>query len=99
MTTVKKSLSDLSISKERLARLKRRQDKDIDFSDIPELDDQFWKNAEVRLPEKKTAVYIRLDGDVLDWLKSQGKGYQTRINAILRAYYDAHRNEDPQIKR
>jgi uncharacterized protein (DUF4415 family) len=95
MPTVKKSRNDLSISKERLAKLKARKDEDIDYSDIPELDETFWKNAEVRLPETKTAVYIRLDGDVLDWLKSQGKGYQTRINAILRSYYEAHRDDAP----
>jgi uncharacterized protein (DUF4415 family) len=99
MTTVKKSLDKLSISKERLAQLKAMKDEDIDYSDIPELDDAFWQNAEVRLPETKTGVYIRLDGDVLDWLKSQGKGYQTRINAILRAYYEAHRDETPHAKR
>lgn len=75
------------------------KDEDIDYSDIPELDDAFWQNAEVRLPETKTGIYIRLDGDVLDWLKSQGKGYQTRINAILRAYYEAHRDETPHAKR
>ncbi len=98
MTTVKKSLNELSISKKRLKQLKAIKDEDIDYSDIPELDEAFWKNAEVRLPEAKTGVYIRLDGDVLDWLKSQGKGYQTRINAILRAYYEAHQDETPRPK-
>ena len=93
MTIVKKSLNDLSISKKRLAELEAIQDKDIDYSDIPELDEQFWKNAEVRLPETKTGVYIRLDSDILEWMKSQGKGYQSRINAILRSYYEAHKNE------
>ncbi len=98
MTTVKKSLNELSISKKRLNQIKAIKDEDIDYSDIPELDEDFWQKAEVRLPEAKTGVYIRLDGDVLDWLKSQGKGYQTRINAILRAYYEAHRNEAQQPK-
>ena len=93
MTIVKKSLNKLSISKERLAELEAIQDKEIDYSDIPELDEQFWKNAEVRLPENKKGVYIRLDSDVLEWMKSQGKGYQSRINAILRSYYEAHKNE------
>ena len=93
MTIVKKSLNELSVSKKRLAELKAMKKEDIDYSDIPELDERFWENAEVRLPETKTGVYIRLDGDVLDWLKSQGKGYQTRINAILRAYYEAHHRD------
>ena len=98
MTTVKKSLNELSISKKRLKQLKAIKDEDIDYSDIPELEENFWQKVEVRLPEAKTGVYIRLDGDVLDWLKSQGKGYQTRINAILRAYYEAHRNDAQQPK-
>ncbi|WP_254493973.1 BrnA antitoxin family protein [Bartonella sp. B1099] len=57
-----------------------------DHSDIPPLDDAFWKNA-VRNPfykPTKTVTTVRVDSDVLAWLKSQGKGYQTRINAILR---------------
>ena len=99
MTTIKKSLNELSVSKERLAQLKARSDKDINYSDIPELDTDFWKNAEVRLPETKKGVYIRLDSDVLEWLKGQGKGYQTRINAILRSYYEAHQDEGPHVKR
>lgn len=58
----------------------------IDTSDIPPLDDTFWKSA-VRSPfykPTKTATTVRVDSDVLAWLKSQGKGYQTRMNAILR---------------
>ena len=42
------------------------------------------------VPPGKKQVTVRLDTDVLMWLKSQGRGYQTRINSILRAYYDAH---------
>ena len=99
MTTVKKSLNDLSASKERRNQLKNMKDADIDYSDIPELDQSFWENAEVRIPGEKKAVYIRLDSDVLNWLKSQGKGYQTRINSILRAYYEAHRDKAPRVKR
>ncbi|MCK5355497.1 MAG: BrnA antitoxin family protein [Methyloprofundus sp.] len=93
MTIVKKSLNELSISKDHLAELEAIKDKEIDYSDIPELDEQFWGNAEVRFPENKKGVYIRLDSDVLDWMTSQGKGYQSRINAILRSYYEAQKNE------
>ncbi|MFT4243182.1 MAG: BrnA antitoxin family protein [Acidovorax sp.] len=59
---------------------------DIDYSDIPPLNAEFWQKA-VRNPfykPTKTATTVRVDSDVLAWLKSQGKGYQTRINAILR---------------
>jgi len=72
-------------------RLEKTKDEDIDYSDIPELDDAFFKNAEVRMPSKKS-VTIRLDSDVLAWFKGQGKGYQSRINKLLRVYMDAHQS-------
>ncbi len=66
-------------------------DEEIDYSDIPKTDAAFWKNATVVMPEdRKTQVTIRLDPDVLRWFKDQGAGYQTRINAVLRSYYEAH---------
>ncbi len=40
----------------------------------------------------KTQVTLRVDQDVLEWFKGQGEGYQTRINALLRAYMDAHKS-------
>lgn len=68
-----------------LAKLDRMTDADIDFSDIPELDEEFFKNATVvNWPPAKAQLTIRLDADVLAWLKSNGRGYQTRINRILR---------------
>ncbi|MBD9633275.1 BrnA antitoxin family protein [Pseudomonas sp. PDM19] len=72
-------------------RLSKLKDKDIDTSDIPELGEDFFKNAELHIPAKQ-AVTIRLDADVLEWFKSQGAGYQTRINQLLRQYMQAHRN-------
>ena len=72
--------------KAELEALKTLPDEEIDYSDIPPLGDEFWKNA-VRNPfykPTKTSTTVRLDSDVLMWLKSKGKGYQTRINAILR---------------
>lgn len=60
----------------------------IDYSDIPELDDTFWDRASVEYPENKKPVTIRLDPDVLEWFKSRGRGYQTRINAVLRSYME-----------
>jgi uncharacterized protein (DUF4415 family) len=67
------------------------KDSEIDFSDIPELGKAFFKRAVLGLPEPKTAVTIRLDRQVLDWFKAKGPGYQTRINALLRAYMEAHK--------
>ena len=52
-----------------------------------------WTNAHLTLPPGKEAVTLRLDRDVLKWLRSQGKGYQTRINQVLRAWYDAARHK------
>jgi len=72
-------------------RLRDIKDEDIDISDIPPLDDAFFKNATLRMPENKKAVSLRLDADVLDWFKHQGRGYQTRINAVLRLYMQARR--------
>lgn len=66
--------------------LSKMSDSKIDHSDIPPLDASFWKKA-VRNPfykPVKTSTTVRVDSDVLIWLKSQGKGYQTKINAILR---------------
>jgi uncharacterized protein (DUF4415 family) len=60
------------------------RDEDIDLSDMPEVLD--WSKAEIgkfyRPP--KRSVTMRLDGDVIDWLKGYGKGYQTRVNLLLR---------------
>lgn len=74
-----------------LKRLRKMKDEEIDYSDIPELDEAFFEKAVIVLPQPKASVCMRLDRDVLDWFKSQGKGYQTRINALLRAYMEAHR--------
>ncbi|WP_375623724.1 MULTISPECIES: BrnA antitoxin family protein [unclassified Bartonella] len=61
-------------------------DSAIDHRDILPLNDAFWKNAVFNPFYKptKTVITVRVDSDVLAWLKSQAKGYQTRINAILR---------------
>lgn len=73
-----------------LAALKNRKDEDIDLSDIPEITD--WSRAVVGKfyrPIKKSLT-IRVDKDVLAWLKADGKGYQTRINRLLREAMQGH---------
>lgn len=57
----------------------------VDYSDIPPLGDEFFAKAKAAWPPAKQQLTIRLDTDVLDWLKANGRGYQTRINRILRA--------------
>ena len=80
---------DKPLSPEELAAL---PDTAVDTSDIPELGEAFWNNARVVMPGRgKRQLTVRLDGDVLDWFKAQGKGYQTRMNAVLRSYYEAHK--------
>ncbi|HVY93899.1 MAG TPA: BrnA antitoxin family protein [Bryobacteraceae bacterium] len=69
-----------------IAALAAMPDDTIDFSDIPELDEKFWANA-VRNPfykPVKKQLTVRLDSDVIAWLQRKGKGYQTRLNSILR---------------
>ncbi|MBM4276167.1 MAG: BrnA antitoxin family protein [Deltaproteobacteria bacterium] len=51
-------------------------------------DEKFWKNAEIVLPRKKVSVSIRLDAEVVEWFKQQGRPYQTLINSVLRTYVD-----------
>ena len=69
-------------------------DADIDLSDIPELTPEMFAKAVVKRglkdKENKAQVTIRVDQDVLTWFKSQGHGYQTRINSLLRAYMEAN---------
>ncbi|TVQ20415.1 MAG: hypothetical protein EA367_08630 [Leptolyngbya sp. DLM2.Bin15] len=74
-------------------RLDAMQDDDIDFSDCPEVTPEMFAQAVVRrgLPvtKAKAQVTLRIDSDVLAWFKSQGRGYQTHINQLLRAYMEA----------
>lgn len=72
--------------KAELAALAALPDRDVDVSDVPPLTEAFWQNA-VRNPfykPTKTSTTVRIDSDVLAWLRGQGKGYQSRLNAILR---------------
>ena len=69
-----------------LKALAARADDEIDMSEIPPLTEAFWKQA-VRNPfyrPVKTQLTVRLDADVLAWLRAAGAGYQTKLNAILR---------------
>ena len=72
--------------REHLAELAALSDETIDTSDIPELSDEAWAaGARGRFYRPvKQQITARVDADVLDWLKSQGRGYQGRLNAILR---------------
>jgi len=71
------------------------KDRDVDLSDNPELTPEMFARAIVRrglMPvTRKAQLTLRLDQDVLDWFRKQGRGYQTRINSLLRAFMEAHK--------
>jgi len=73
-------------------------DEDIDTSDLPEPTPEQFARAIARKGLKplplKQQVTLRIDADVLQWFKDQRKGYQSRINALLRAYMEAHRSRE-----
>lgn len=82
----------MSISPKRLEELQNIPEDAIDTSDIPELDANFWSKAKLVKPITKKSISIRVDSDVLDWFKSQGKGYQSLMNAVLRSYVEHQKN-------
>jgi uncharacterized protein (DUF4415 family) len=76
-------------------RVDALKDSDIDLSDMPEVSPEMFARAIVRRGLKpvarKAQLTLRVDSDVLDWFRRQGQGYQTKINALLRAYMNAHK--------
>ena len=76
-------------------RLQRADAQTIDYSDTPELSDEWFLRAaregQLATPPAKKPISIKLDEDVLDYFKGQGTRYQTHINAVLRAYMQAQR--------
>jgi len=89
------------ISPERLAEIAAMRDDEIDFSDIPNMgdDDEFWKNATVGWPPpRKVHLTMRLDENIVAYFKEKGRGYQSRINAVLRSYVEAQRRQEANVK-
>jgi uncharacterized protein (DUF4415 family) len=84
-------------------RVDKLRDRDIDFSDSPEMTPEMFAKGVVRKGLKpvvrKTQVTLRIDEDVLAWFKKQGKGYQTRINALLKAYKEANQTHADRTDR
>jgi uncharacterized protein (DUF4415 family) len=89
----KKGENTMNISRKRLEEIQKIPDEAIDTSDIPELDDHFWETAKMVTPISPKAVSLRLDSDILNWFKSQGKGYQSMINNVLRIYVNHQEKE------
>ena len=64
----------------------------IDYSDAPCLPDASWMKAAEQLPRTKKQITLRIDADVLDFFKRTGSRYQSRMNAVLRSYVEAHKD-------
>ncbi|MDE0426841.1 MAG: 3-oxoacyl-ACP synthase [Candidatus Poribacteria bacterium] len=77
----------MKLSKKRLSEIENLPEDTIDTSDIPELDDDFWKNAQRIVPEN----YLAIEHEILEWFKEQEQDYHDQINTVLRAYMEAHR--------
>jgi len=91
MSTVGKHDHEIPpMTEERAREIEAMSDKDIDFSDIPELDDDFWKNAKPVMPDLTQPVTLRVKQSVLQYFQANGKkGYQSRMNAVLESYVKA----------
>lgn len=83
----------MNISTKRLQEINDIPDESIDTTDIPELGDNFWEKAKLVKPLAKKAISLRVDSDVLEWFKNQGKGYQSLINSVLRSYVEHQTNK------
>jgi uncharacterized protein (DUF4415 family) len=66
-------------------------DEEVDTSDIPPLDEAFFANARLRMPEKRVSVTLDVDAEVLEWFQAQGEDFRNRINAALKIYAEAHK--------
>jgi len=92
-----------TIARYSLSQIKgmRERGEDNTSPDAPEAESlgaDFWSTARVVMPSGKTSVHLRLDSDIVEWFKANGKGHLTRMNAVLRAYVDAHQ-QTPSLRR
>jgi uncharacterized protein (DUF4415 family) len=72
--------------------IERAMRDDPDWKDFMDID---WSKAKMVIPDKKKAISIRLDPDIIDFFQATGKGYQTRINAVLRHFVDEQKRSKP----
>ena len=79
------------MSRCRWRRLRQPRTKISTFSDIPELDETFWREAELVEPDLSERITMRVKRSVLDYFRAPGKGYQTRMNRVLESYVRARR--------
>lgn len=94
--TARRSKTSRAESKTDWARVDALGEADLDEAaradpDAPPTDAEFWRDAKLVMPERKVPVSLRIDRDVVDWFKAHGRGYQSRINAVLRSYMNARK--------
>ncbi len=77
-------------SQTNLDALRQMSDDDIDYTDIPHLDESFFNRAELRIPAAQAQFLVRLDPDIVKWFQAHGTQYQDLINAALREHMTTH---------
>ncbi|ETX06320.1 BrnA antitoxin family protein [Candidatus Entotheonella palauensis] len=97
--TIKRSAADRQTGKTNWQQVDALSEAEIEEAARSDPDAQpteagFWENATLQMPEPKQLIALLVDREVLDWYKHKGKGYQTRMNAVLRAYMEAHRQAE-----
>ena len=94
--TARRSKTSPAESKTDWARVDALSENDLDASARADpyalpTDAEFWRDANLVMPKRKVPVSLRIDQDVVDWFKAHGRGYQSRINAVLRSYMNARK--------
>jgi len=84
--------------KARLDAVAAMPDEQINYKDAPYLPDAVWMKAAARLPDAKQQITLRLDAKVLEFFRQTGARYQSRINAVLRSYVEAHQAQQAHAK-
>lgn len=83
-----------SVSRTDMAKLRKTDDKSINYEDSPATTKEFWKDAKIFMPQHKVHISLRLDENILNYFKEEGSGYQSRINAVLKAYVSSHHHNN-----
>jgi uncharacterized protein (DUF4415 family) len=88
----KSTIARHSLSQVKAMRERGEDKTSLEAPEAESLGVDFWKSARVVMPGGKTSVHLRLDSDVVEWFKANGKGHLTRMNAVLRAYVEAQKH-------
>lgn len=101
---VRRTLGDVRDDQTDWARVDAMTEEELDAAarsdpDAQPTTEEDWEEAVLILPGPKQMVCLRIDRDILDWFRCQGKGYQTRMNAVLRAYMAAQSKKAEKAKR